>query len=33
MEIVISDSKSELGEKAATAGAGIIREAIQRRFY
>ena len=29
MEIVISNSKSELGEKAATTGAGLIREAIQ----
>ena len=30
MEIVISNSKSELGEKAATTGAGLIRMAIQR---
>ncbi len=30
MEIVISNSKSELGEKAATTGAGLIRIAIQR---
>jgi len=29
MEIVISNSKSELGEKAATTGAGLIRKAIQ----
>jgi len=29
MEIVISNSKSELGEKAAITGAGLIREAIQ----
>ncbi len=30
MEIVISNSKSELGEKAAITGAGLIRMAIQR---
>ena len=29
MEIVISNSKSELGEKAAITGAGLIRKAIQ----
>ena len=29
MEIVISNSKSELGEKAATTGAGLIRQAIR----
>jgi len=29
MEVVISNSKSELGEQAATTGAGIIREAIK----
>jgi glucosamine-6-phosphate deaminase len=29
MEIVISNSKSELGEKAAITGAGLIHEAIQ----
>ena len=29
MEIVLSNSKSELGEKAATTGAGLIRKAIQ----
>jgi len=29
MEIIISNSKSELGEKAAITGAGLIREAIQ----
>jgi len=29
MEIIISNSKSELGRKAAVTGAGLIREAIQ----
>ena len=29
MKIIISNSKSELGEKAAITGAGLIREAIQ----
>ena len=31
MEIVISNSKSELGKKAAITGAGFINEAIQRK--